>query len=69
MWEDYKKVATKFPNFSLEDKEVLEEGGNGEAPMRRSARIRAQTTNMATLERMGSRGSAHGSEMWSAGLE
>ena len=68
-WEDYEVVATKFSRFSLKDKGVLEGGGNGEAPMRRSARVRAQTTNMATLERMGLGGSAHGSGMWSAGLE
>ena len=68
-WENYEEMATKFPNFSLEDKGVLEEGENGEAPMRRSARIRAQTTNMATLERMGSGGSARGAGMWSVGQE
>ena len=59
-WEDYEEVATKFSNFSLEDKGVLEGGGNGEAPKRRSARIRAQTTTMATLENMGQGGSTHG---------
>ena len=39
-WEDYVEVATKFSNLSLEDKGVLEGGGNGEAPRRRSAQIR-----------------------------
>ena len=39
-WEDYEDVAKQFPNLSLEDKGVLEGGGNGEAPRRRSARIR-----------------------------
>ena len=39
-WEDYEDVAKQFLNLSLEDKGVLEGGGNGEAPRRRSARIR-----------------------------
>ena len=39
-WEDCENVAKQFPNLSLEDKGVLKGGGNGEAPRRRSARIR-----------------------------
>ena len=31
-WEDYEDVAKQFSNLSLEDKGVLEGGGNGEAP-------------------------------------
>ena len=39
-WKDYEDVAKQFLNLSLEDKGVLEGRGNGEAPRRRSARIR-----------------------------
>ncbi|XP_038978713.1 uncharacterized protein LOC120109046 [Phoenix dactylifera] len=31
-WEEYDEVARKYPKFHLEDKEVLQEGGNGEVP-------------------------------------
>ena len=54
-------VATKFPNLSLEDKGVLEEGGSFEAPIRQSARIQAQNTNMAIVEQMEPGGSTNGS--------
>ena len=39
-WEDYEDVAKQFSNLSLEDREVLEGEGNGEAPRHRSTRIR-----------------------------
>ena len=38
-WEDYEEMVMTFPNLSLNDKGVLEGGGNGEAPRQRSARI------------------------------
>ena len=53
-WEDYEEVKTMFPNLSLEDKGILEGEGNGEVPVRRSARIRDQANNTAMEELEGS---------------
>ena len=53
-WEEYEEMKTNFPNLSLEDKGVLEGEGNGEVPVRRSARIRNQTNNITMEELEGS---------------
>ena len=41
-WEDYDDMVKRFPDFSLEDKDILKERGNDESTKRRSKRVKGQ---------------------------